>query len=73
MNQKNVNKFIKGIGMCAKCCDTQGPWTWHKGRWLCDSCLQREEEYEKTNCEEQSHDERRGAGQDSKEDAQAVE
>lgn len=36
-----------GIGICAKCCDMQGPWTWHKGRWLCDSCYEREKKNEK--------------------------
>ena len=27
-----------GIGICAKCCDTQGPWTWTSLGWLCEKC-----------------------------------
>lgn len=43
--------FIDGLDICAVCGDTNGPWGLYKGRWLCDSCIERAEEYEKGNSE----------------------
>ena len=33
--------FIDGLGICAVCGDTNGPWGLYKERWLCDSCIER--------------------------------
>lgn len=38
MLSKGAFMRFGGIGICAKCCDTQGPWTWTSLGWLCDKC-----------------------------------
>ena len=53
-----MSKGFTGIGHCAKCGDTQGPWTHFKGvGWLCDICADEYEnslkEKENVRCEEQ--------------------
>ena len=36
----------QGIGHCAMCGDTQGPWEWHEGIWLCEDCGEKADESE---------------------------
>lgn len=62
-----------GIGICAKCGDTQGPWTWSEGRWLCDSCISRAKEYEKINNQSEGTVKSAGALSDSQEDESSME
>ena len=52
--------FIDGLGICAVCGDMNGPWGLYKGRWLCDSCIERVKN-EKGNSEGFSGNETEGA------------
>lgn len=53
--------MLQQWGVCFKCGDAQGPWTWEKGRWLCDSCYERQKEYEKMHSGIEACDERKGS------------
>ena len=65
--------FITGIGICQNCGDTQGPWGLFKGRYLCDSCIARENEYEKTDNQGEEYKEPGRGRLDFKEDESTVE
>ena len=39
-----MDVFYGGIGICIRCGDMEGPWTWYDGiGWLCDECSEKEE------------------------------
>lgn len=45
--KNSVMKILsQGIGYCAKCGDTQGPWGWYQGVWLCEDCGEKADEGE---------------------------
>lgn len=45
--KNSVMKILsQGIGRCAMCGDTQGPWVWYEGRWLCEDCGEKVDEGE---------------------------
>lgn len=42
-----MDKHFGGIGVCIRCGDLQGPWTWFEEiGWLCDECAEKEEQDE---------------------------
>lgn len=48
MKNSVMEILSQGIGHCAMCGDTQGPWGWYEDRWLCEDCG--EKVREKNNC-----------------------
>ena len=47
------------IGHCARCGDTQGPWSLYEGiGWLCDVCAEEEDESNNKDKKEEDDDER---------------
>lgn len=38
-----MSKGFYGIGHCAHCGDTEGPWSLIGNEWLCDACADLEE------------------------------
>ena len=39
-----MNKYFAGLGVCALCGDTQGPWSWEEDiGWVCDECEEKDE------------------------------
>lgn len=38
MKNSVMQMLSQGIGHCARCGDTQGPWEWYEDRWLCEDC-----------------------------------
>ena len=33
-----MGRGFNGLGVCAQCGDTEGPWSLVSGLWLCDDC-----------------------------------
>ena len=35
-----MGRGFNGLGVCAQCGDTEGPWSLVSGLWLCDDCAE---------------------------------